>query len=249
MGDCFIMESSDKFKVSVITTLFNYRDYVKDAIVSFLEQDFYKSEMIIVDDASTDSPYEVIKDFEEDRIRYLHLGENMGYSYAKNAGIKMSTADVLVMLDADDLLTKNSISVRYKKLMKGYDFVHGPCLDFKQGRELVRNRMWELWKKEKTYKYVHAQGVMLKKKIHSEIGLYDESLRSKSDREFFARVFNYNYKVGVVKQDVALYRRHKRQMHRSKEKAKTNDKLQEEVMKKIAKRKTNLSDLTFLDRK
>ena len=103
-----------------------------------------------------------------------------------------------------------------------------------------------LWLKTKNWKYVHAQGVMLKKKIHRKIGLYDETLSCKSDREFFARVFNYGFKIGTVKNDVALYRRHKKQMHRSKEKAKINDKLQKEVLKKIEIRKNNLIGLEIL---
>jgi len=234
------------FLVSVITTLYNYESYISDCIKSFLEQDFSKSEMIIVDDCSTDNSYRVAKKYISSRIKVIHLSKNRGYSNAKNIGIKASSANILVMLDADDMLIKNGISIRYKKLIKGYDFVHGPCLDLKKGRPLVRNRLWDLWLEKQIWKYVHAQGVMLKKNIHRKIGLYDETLRSKSDREFFARVFNHGFKVGFVKEDVAYYRRHKKQMHRSKEKLKINDKLQKEVMQKIKKRKKYLADLEML---
>ncbi len=234
------------FKVSVITTLYNYRNYIKDNIKSFLKQDFEDSELVIIDDASTDNPYKVIKKYESDRIKYIKLDKNKGYSNAKNVGIKWCDSDIIVMLDADDMLTKNGISVRYNKIMEGYDFVHGPCLNLKEGRPLVRNKMWEQWLETKIFKYVHAQGVMLKKDIHKKIGLYDENLRCKSDREFFARVFNHNFKIGTVDEDVAFYRRHSKQMHCSKEKAKINNKLQKEVLKLIEKRKTNLSGLEML---
>ncbi len=234
------------YKVSVITTLYNYRNYIEDCIESFIDQDFEGSEMIIVDDASIDNPYEVIKKYESDTVRYIRLDKNKGYSHAKNVGIKACNSEILVMLDADDMLTPYSLKIRYKSMKKGYDFVHGPCLDMKEGRPLVRNRLWDLWNKKGGSKHVHAQGVMLKKEIHSKIGLYDETLQCKSDREFFARVFNHGFKIGVVKDDVAFYRRHKKQMHRSKGKAKINDKLQKEVMKKINKRKTDLSDLEML---
>lgn len=234
--------------ISVITTLYNYANYIEDCIKSFLDQDFENSDMIIVDDASVDNPYKVIKKYESDRVKYIKLDENNGYSHAKNVGIINTDAKILVMLDADDMLTKSSISVRYNKLIEGYDFVHGPCLDMKEGRPLQRNRMWELWLKDKKWKHVHAQGVMLKKNIHRKIGLYDQSLRCKSDREFFARVFNHNFKIGVVEQDVAMYRRHSKQMHRSKEKLKINKKLQKEVLKLIEKRKTDLRGLIFLEK-
>ncbi len=234
------------FKISVITTLYNYRNYIVECIESFLSQDFDKAEMIIVDDASIDNPYEKIKRYISKRIKYIRLDDNKGYSHAKNIGIKFCNSEILVMIDADDMLTMGSLKVRYKKLLKGYDFVHGPCLDKKKGRKFVRNRMWDLWLKENSYKYVHAQGVMLKKDIHRKIGLYDESLRCKSDREFFARVFNYKFKIGTVNKDVAFYRRHKKQMHRSKEKLKINNKLQKEVMRLIEKRKEDLSGLEML---
>jgi len=234
-------------KVSVITTLYNYKNYIKDCIKSFLKQDFIDSEMIIVDDGSTDNPYDVIEPLENGRIKYIRSIKNYGYSHAKNVGIKHCSSDVLVMLDADDMLTENGISIRYKKLIEGYDFVHGPCLNLKKGRPLVRNKMWEEWKKNKTYKYVHAQGVMLKKDIHRKIGLYDENLWCKSDREFFARVFNHNFKIGTVNSDVALYRRHNMQMHQSKKKAKVNEELQKSVLKLIKKRKTDISGLKLLE--
>ena len=234
-------------KVSVITTLYNYSDYIEDCIKSFLDQNFDDSEMIIVDDASDDDPYSIIKKYESDRVRYIRLDKNKGYSNAKNVGIKACNSEILVMLDADDMLTPGSLKVRYKRMMKkDYDFVHGPCLDMKEGRSLVRNRLWDLWNKKGGWKNVHAQGVMLKKDIHRRIGLYDDTLWCKSDREFFARVFNHDFKIGTVKEDVAFYRRHKKQMHRSKEKLKINEKLQKEVMKKIKVRKKDLSGLEML---
>ncbi len=234
-------------RVSVITTLYNYRNYIGDCIQSFLDQNFDDSEMIIVDDCSSDNPYDIIKKYESDTVRYIRLDKNKGYSHAKNVGIKVCNSDILVMLDADDMLTPDSLKIRYKKIKEGYDFVHGPCLDMKEGRPLVRNRLWDLWNEKGGWKHVHAQGVMLKKEIHSKIGLYDETLRCKSDREFFSRVFNHGYEIGVVEDDVAFYRRHKKQMHRSKEKAKINDKLQKEVMIKIKKRKKDLSGLEMLE--
>ena len=233
-------------KVSVITTLYNYRDYIADCIESFLKQDFFNAELIIVDDASTDKSYKVVEKYVSDKVRYIKLDKNRGYSHAKNIGIKASRAEVLVMLDADDMLTEQGISIRYKKLIKGYDFVHGPCFNFKKNKPLVSGKIWEDWVKYKTYKHVHAQGVMLKKDIHRKIGLYDKNLRCKSDREFFARVFHYGFKVGTVKKEVAFYRRHKRQMHCSKQKLRINNKLQKEVLKLIEKRKTDLKGVEML---
>jgi len=235
-----------EYKVSVVVTLYNYKKYIVDCINSFIKQDFNDSEMVIVDDASTDNPQDVIKPFLSDRIRYILLDENQGYSHAKNVGIKATKSEILVMLDADDMLTFNSITKRYEKMLEGFDFVHGPALDLKRGN-LSKSRMWNDWKKKRIFKYVHAQSIMLKKDIHRKIGLYDEELRSKSDREMFARIFHHGFATSFVKSTVAIYRHHPKQMHRSKEKLRINEKLQRQVLKKINKRKHDLSGLEMLE--
>ncbi len=232
-------------RISVITTLYNYKNYIKDSIESFIKQDFPDSEMIIIDDCSTDNPYDVIKKYKDYNVRYIKLDKKSNYSHAKNVGIKEAKSDILVMLDADDMLTENSLKVRYKKLMKGYDFVHGFVYNYKDG-VITPNNLCKRWKEEKTWRHIHAQGVMLRKDIHKKIGLYDEKLWCKSDREFFARVWHHSFKIGFVNKFVALYRRHKKQMHRSKEKMKINDKLQNNVLKLVEKRKKNLSGLEML---
>lgn len=233
-------------EVSVITTLFNYKKYIGEAIISFLGQNFLDSEMIIVDDGSRDNPYSVIKKFDNKRIKYIRLKKNRGYSHAKNVGIMSAKSEILVMLDADDMLTTNSISCRYNKIQKGYDFVHGPAIDLIDGKT-SKSRLWEKWLKKPTYKHVHAQGVMLRKDIHRKIGLYDEKLRCKSDREMWARIFNYGFNIGTVSEFVSYYRIHKNQMSRSSQKLSENKKLQKTVLSLIEKRKTDLSGVRMLD--
>ena len=241
------------FSVSVITTLYNYKNYIEDCILSFLQQNFLDSEMIIVDDFSSDNSYEIIKKYENNRLKYIKLDKNYGYSHAKNVGIKNSQSEILVMLDSDDLLVENSLLNRYKKIQEGYDLVHGPVLDIsgeKDNLKIRESKMWKQWmssKKNKScYKLVHAQSVMLRKEIHRKIGLYDENLRCKSDREMWARIFNYNFKIGWIDTPVSMYRKHSQQMHRSLEKAKNNDRLQSEVLSLIKKRSSDLSGLEFL---
>ncbi len=236
--------------VSVITTLYNYKHYIGDCIESFVIQDFPDIEMLIVDDGSDDNPYDIVKNFmKKGNIQYIKLGKNYGYSYAKNIGIEKSKSEILVMLDADDMLTENSLRIRYEKIKEGYDFVHGPVMDLRSCG-LVQSRLWKKWLKSKkdpsSYKFVHAQSVMLRKNIHRKIGLYDENLRCKSDREMWARIFNHNFKIGWVNEPVSIYRIHASQMHKSKEKSKINDKLQEQVLEIISRRSKNIGDVKML---
>jgi len=233
-------------KVSVITTLYNYELYIGACIKSFLDQDFPDSEMIVVDDHSTDGSYAFARLWECDRVKVIRLKENGNYSHAKNVGIRAAKADVLVMLDADDMLTHKGISLRYAKLQEGYDFVHGPCIVLKKGRQPYRAGVWNKYLRTRHYRDIHAQTVMLRKSIHSEIGLYDEELWSKSDYEMWARIHNHQYGIGFVTEDVSFYRMHDKQMHLSKRKVEMYDEITREVEAKIVKRKTDLSDLQML---
>lgn len=242
------------YKVSVITTLYNYKHYIIECIDSFIKQDFKDSEMIIIDDNSKDKPYKGIEPYLSDRVKYIRLDKNYGYSYAKNIGIENARSDILVMLDADDMITDKGITTRYNKIQDGYDFVHGAVWDlsYKSNGSVKHkpSRLNKKWVKSKQgrkcYKYVHAQGVMLKRDIHKQIGLYDEKLRSKSDREMWARIFNHRFKIGYVSDYVSFYRRHRKQMHRSKDKLQANKQLQIQVLKLIEKRRKNLSGLKML---
>jgi len=237
---------SSSFKVSVITSLYNYQQYIGQCIESFLNQDFVDSEMVIVDDCSTDNSYSVVKKYEGPRVRYIRLPKKGNYSIAKNVGIKNARSDVLVMLDADDMFTKTGISTRYNKLMEGYDFVHGPCLILKNG-STYRASVWNGYLRTKFYRHIHAQTVMLLKDIHRKIGLYDEELWSKSDYEMWARIHNHGFKVSWVTEDVSIYRMHPLQMHISKDKVKNYLEITRSVDEKIEKRKIDLSDLEMLE--
>tara|TARA_Y100000310_G_scaffold333414_1_gene410933 strand:- start:1545 stop:2285 length:741 start_codon:yes stop_codon:yes gene_type:complete len=240
--------------ISVITTLFNYAHYIKSCIDSIIDQESpgVPVEHVIVDDCSTDNPQGVINQYKNNSsVRYFLLEENAGYSAAKNYGIRKSKYNTIVMLDADDWLTKNSLRMRYERLINGnFDLVHGPAHVVKGGKVNKISPSMDRWNKNRRssrrWKHIHAQGVMLRKNIHSEIGLYDESMRCKSDREMWARIFNRKYKIGTVNDPVVFYRCHSKQMHRSEWKLKKNKKLTSSMERKIEKRKRSLDGIDML---
>lgn len=223
-------------KVSVITTLYNYAHYIGACIESFLNQDFIDSELVIIDDCSTDNPNRVLSEYTDPRIRYRRLSSKANYTFAKNEGIRNARAGTLVLLDADDMLTKNGISTRFEKLQQGFDFVHGPCLELRKGL-LSRDPAWKKWLENNISTWVHAQAVMYRKSIHSKIGLYDTALWASSDREMFNRIFDAGYKIGTVDKDVAIYRIHPQQMHRSSKKQGDKPRLKELIKQVRVKRR------------
>lgn len=89
-------------RFSIVIANFNYARFVKRAIESALNLDWPDVEVIVVDDGSTDGSRSIIEAFGDRVIRIFQ--ENSGQRSANNKGFAASSGDVIVFLDADDVL-------------------------------------------------------------------------------------------------------------------------------------------------
>lgn len=105
-----------KPKVSVIIPLFNQKRYIGEALESVLDQTYSNTEIIVVNDGSTDDPFPVIEKFIK-RIRLINQ-KNYGLAEARNTGIKAAEGEYIQFLDADDLLHKNKLSKQIEFSLK-----------------------------------------------------------------------------------------------------------------------------------
>ena len=87
--------------VSVVIPLYNKGPYIKRALSSVIDQTFQDFEIIVVDDGSTDNGADVVRSFDDLRIRLIQQ-ENAGVSVARNHGIDEAKAELIAFLDADD---------------------------------------------------------------------------------------------------------------------------------------------------
>lgn len=111
--------------VSVIVPCYNHGAFLADAVSSILSQDYPDVDLIVVDDGSTDKTSAVAASFGP-RVRYV-FQPNAGLSAARNAGIAAARGDVLVFLDADDMLAEGWLSALAQKVATeaGPIVVHG----------------------------------------------------------------------------------------------------------------------------
>jgi glycosyltransferase involved in cell wall biosynthesis len=99
---------------SVITNNFNYAIYLADAIESALAQTYPETEVVVVDDGSTDESRQVIARY-GDRVTPI-LKENGGQTSAFNAGFAASRGEIVCFLDSDDLLLPAAIEAAVRVL-------------------------------------------------------------------------------------------------------------------------------------
>ena len=110
--------------VSIVITSYNYGRYLHDTIGSVLNQTYAASEVIVVDDGSTDNSREVIECF-GNRIKAV-FKQNGGQASAMNAAMSISHGDAVCFVDSDDLLFPTAIERAMEFLSRGVVKVHWP---------------------------------------------------------------------------------------------------------------------------
>ena len=93
--------------VSIVINNFNYARFLRQCIESGLAQTYARTEIVVVDDASSDGSQEVIRGF-GDRVRAVLQERNAGQAAAMNAGFAASRGDIVIFLDADDYLYEHA---------------------------------------------------------------------------------------------------------------------------------------------
>jgi len=91
--------------VSVVMPVYNAGNFLVEAVESILNQTFSNFEFIIVDDASTDNSWEILKRFskKDKRIKLFKNKKNLGVSATANLAISKADGQYLVRMDADDI--------------------------------------------------------------------------------------------------------------------------------------------------
>lgn len=105
----------DKPVLTVLMPVYNSEKYLAEAIDSILWQTLQNFQFLIIDDGSTDSSADIIRSYQDPRIRFVRNPQNMGISATLNKGIELSETELIARMDADDISYP-------KRLQKQYDY-------------------------------------------------------------------------------------------------------------------------------
>ena len=103
-------------KVSVIVPVYNGEKYLKEALDSALAQSAKPFEVLVIDDGSTDSTAEIVRQYGE-QIRYIRRS-NRGAAAARNDGVKSVSGNYIAFLDADDYWDKQKLALQLREIKK-----------------------------------------------------------------------------------------------------------------------------------
>lgn len=130
--------------VSVIMPCYNSEQYIDDSISSVLSQTYEKWELIIVDDASTDSSFQRIQEFAkvDDRVVPLKNEVNLGGAATRNKAIGVAKGKYIAFLDSDDMWEASKLMKHINYMQeKGIGFTYSNYLQFNDKQPSVKTEI------------------------------------------------------------------------------------------------------------
>ena len=105
-------------KVSIIIPIYNTEAYIERCIKSVLNLTYKNTEIICVNDCSTDNSLKVIENYAQNdgRIKIISLEKNEGVSNARNIGLKNATGEYVIFIDSDDWIESDMLTEGIKKI-------------------------------------------------------------------------------------------------------------------------------------
>lgn len=182
-------------KVTIIIPAYNEEKDIKDVLDSIMKQNYTRSklETIVIDDKSTDKTAEIVSKYDVKMIK----GKHEGVGAARNLGIKKAKGDIILFVDADQILDKNYV----KEIVK-------PFKDKKVGGVSGMEYLWnessllaKLSYLKKRLGYETANLIPLgavKKDVIKKVGYMSPKYGMYDDWEFAKRV-SEKYKVVRIK--------------------------------------------------
>jgi hypothetical protein len=216
-GQRSIMDDSPL--VSIIIPSFNAARWLGEAIESALAQTWPHTEVIVVDDGSTDESLGIARRFESRGVRVL-AQSNRGASAARNAGWRAARGDYLQFLDADDLLAPDKLERQLDRLREldpvivaagSWGIFHEIPADAVFTPQAVWNSMppvdW-LVSSWSGGGMMHPAAWLTPRTVAERAGPWNEKLSLDDDGEFFCRVLLASPGVGFVPEARSYYRAH-----------------------------------------
>lgn len=199
---------------SVIIPLYNKANYIEKSINSILNQTYQNFELIIINDGSTDNSLVKVEKYNDKRLKII-TQKNSGVSIARNNGVKVSSFENIVFLDADDwwdehfLEEMNLLINNYPNAglygCKYFIVKNGNTIESKIGIDANFKAGYIDYFKVYGSTFwvpINCSFVIIKKQVFNVLGGFNESLKFGEDLDLWLRVALSN-KIGYLNKFLA----------------------------------------------
>ena len=207
-------------EISLIMSVYNGEDYLREAIDSVLAQSFASWELIIINVSSTDSTAEILSEYalRDERIK-VHTNEtNLRLPSSLNKGLSYAEGKYIARMDADDICLPDRLEKQYNFMEKNTDVALSSCrflttkngvvssggcggkCDFESVKALLLV----------TNPILHP-GIIAKAEVIKKLG-YDKNFTCTEDMELWTRFVTSGYKIEIIPEYLMIYRLHDKQI-------------------------------------
>ena len=204
-------------KISVIVPAYNSENFISETLDCLLSQSLKDTQIVVVNDGSTDSTGEIIAAYAEKHANILPVfQENAGVSAARNNGIDCAEGEYILFLDSDDLLGENALEQMCNALDEtqadiavcrvesfGISCASNPIVD-----SLVKDKAIDRYDKRLLWNFLVSNKCYRGKTLKSSRVRFPEMAYSEDGAFFMQFVHTAKPKITGVENAVFRYRRH-----------------------------------------
>ena len=190
-----------KLLLSVIVPFYNQK-YLQKCLESIFESDYPNFEVIAINDGSTDNSLSIAKSFP---CKVIDLKKNKGVANARNQGAKVAKGNILIFIDSDIVVEKDTLS-KFAKVHENPEINVCDCgicpksLTKGFAADLIAV-LWSYYTLVRKHNptFLNTMTCSIQKKVFDEIGQFDTSFEAAGGEEFeIGRIIRqHNYKIYV----------------------------------------------------
>ncbi|MBM4588798.1 glycosyltransferase [Rhodococcus hoagii] len=203
-------------RISVILPVKNGERFVRSAVRSTLAAMPRDSELVVLDDASTDCTAEVLATLQDRRLKVVHGTESSGLAAGLNRLISLTDSEWIARMDADDISLPWRFSEQRTRMEAGADFIFSPVIHLGPSRFRIRpTRLGRVSSENAPFllllenPFAHSTA-MFRRKAIERLGLYRSV--GAEDYDVWLRAAARGYLLERTANPVLLYRHHSEQV-------------------------------------
>ena len=207
------LASSSRPRVSVVMAVYNGEPFLRETLRSILDQSFTDFEYVVVDDGSTDSSRDIVRSFEDSRIRLVENDTNRGLSPSLNRGVREARGEFIARIDADDLALPQRLErqVAYLDAHQDIALVGSGFREIRNGKATgpklyhPTDHVWLRWSLMFYCTFLHSAVMWRRRPVAEQVGPYDEDFAYAMDWEYWGRIGGH-LGIANLKEVLAHYR-------------------------------------------
>ncbi len=200
--------------ISILMSNYNSGKYLREAIESVLNQTYKDYEFIIIDDGSTDSSANIVKQYHDERIIFLFNEINMGLANSLNSAISVARGKYIARMDSDDICFPYRLKEQYE-YMESHPEI-GVCGGAVEWFGSIKTKDVPFYAYEPELKAallfnspISHSAAMIRRALLGEHNLrYDASFTQAQDYDLWARCAPFTQFANLTQTPLLLYRIH-----------------------------------------